>query len=374
MHKNRWVPGIVIFASWSLFAALMALQEHYTAQVIGKPMTWAYTFRAEFTYAYLWAFLTPCIMWLAKRFPVDQRGWYRRAPLHVAACIAIVTVHRSAYILLVPVHSPQWQVHDLNSWLRSVMVSLDYGVLLYGIVLLIHRAVEYYARYQEGRVRASRLETRLAQAQLNALKMQLHPHFLFNTLHSISSLVNEDPEAAEAMIARFSELLRLSLENTGAEEVPLSQEVEFIERYLEIEQIRFEDRLHIHFDIDPQTLDARVPNLILQPLVENAIRHGIAENSGGRVEVRSRLVEGKLLLQVLDDGAGLAGKCLKRPGLGLSNTRARLDAIYGKEHDFVLRDASNGGAEAAIRIPFQPLIQPVGDDGSSKNQSAHSGR
>src|SRR5262249_5377631 len=160
--------------------------------------------------------------------------------------------------------------------------------------------VEYYARYQEGRVRASRLETRLAQAQLNALKMQLHPHFLFNTLHSISSLVNEDPEAAEAMIARFSELLRLSLENTGAEEVPLSQEVEFIERYLEIEQIRFEDRLHIHFDIDPQTLDARVPNLILQPLVENAIRHGIAENSGGRVEVRSRLVEGKLLLQVLD--------------------------------------------------------------------------
>ena len=373
MHKRRWVPGIVIFASWSLFAAFMALQEHYTAQVMSKPMTWAYTFRAEFTYAYLWALLTPWILWLAKRFPVDQRNWYRMAPLHAAACVLSVTVQKSAYVLLVPAYSPQWRVHDLATWLRSVTVSLDYGVLLYGIVLLVHYAVENYARCQEGRVRASKLETQLAQAQLNALKMQLHPHFLFNTLHSISTLVNEDPEAAEAMIARLSELLRLSLENTGAQEVPLSQELEFVERYLEIEQIRFEDRLRILFDVDPQTLDAQVPNLILQPLVENAIRHGIAQKPGGTVEVRASLVEGKLLLQVLDDGVGLASKCLNRPGLGLTNTRARLDAIYGKEHDFVLRNASNGGAEAAIRIPFQPLAQPVGDDGNGKNQDAHSG-
>ena len=372
MRKLRWVPGIVIFTAWSLFAGFMALQEHYTAQVMGKPMTWAYTLRAEFTYAYVWALLTPCVLWLAKRFPVDQRNWYRMAPLHAGACVLIVTVHKSAYVLLVPAFSPQWQVHDMASWMRSVMVSLDYGVLLYGIVLLIHYAVKYYARYQEGRVRSSQLEARLAEAQLTALKMQLHPHFLFNTLHSISTLVNEDPEAAEAMIARLSELLRLSLENTGAQEVPLSQELEFIERYLEIEQIRFEDRLRIHFSIDPQTLDAQVPNLILQPLVENAIRHGIAGNSGGNVEVRSSLADGRLLLQVLDDGAGLASTCLNLPGLGLSNTRARLDAIYGKEHDFVLRNASNGGAEAVIRIPFQPLAQPVDDDGNCQNQNSHS--
>src|SRR6266849_1875780 len=344
MRKLRWVPGIVIFASWSLFAAFMAVQEHYTAQVMGKPMTWAYTFRAEFTYAYLWAFLTPCILWLAKRFPVDQRNWYRAAPLHATACVLIVAVQKSAYVLLVPAYSPHWQVHDLASWLRSVVVSLDYGVLLYGIVLLIHYAVEYYARYHEGRIKGSQLETRLAQAQLNALKMQLHPHFLFNTLHSISTLVNEDPEAAEAMIARLSELLRISLENTGAQEVPLSQELEFVERYLEIEQIRFEDRLRVRFDIDPQTLDAQVPNLILQPLVENAIHHGIAGASRGCIEIRSRIMEGKLLLQVLDNGPGLSGEVVQSrsgTGLGLANTRARLDALYGKAHDFIVRSASN---------------------------------
>src|SRR5258707_5385961 len=139
------------------------------------------------------------------------------------------------------------------------------------MVLLIHYAVKYYARYQEGRVRASKLEARLAEAQLTALKMQLHPHFLFNTLHSISTLVNEDPEAAEAMIARLSELLRLSLENTGAQEVPLSKELEFVERYLEIEQIRFEYRMQIRFDIDPQTLDARVSKLILQSVDSHAL-------------------------------------------------------------------------------------------------------
>jgi len=376
MRKLRWVPGIAIFASWSLFAAFMALEEHYTAQVMGKPMTWGYTFRAEFTYAYLWALLTPCVLWLAKRFPVDQRNWYRAAPLHAAACVLIVAVQKSAYVLLVPPYSTQWRVHDLSSWLRSVMVSLDYGVLLYGIVLLIHYAVEYYARYQEGRIRASQLEARLAQAQLQALKMQLHPHFLFNTLHSISSLVQENPEAAEAMIARLSELLRLSLENTGAQEVPLSTELEFVERYLEIEQIRFCDRLQVRFDIDPQTLDAEVPNLILQPLVENAIRHGILPDCTGLIEIRSRLDGGKLLLQVIDNGPGLS--CEKPSsqsgsGVGLSNTRARLTAAYGKEHDFILRAASNGGVEAAILIPPRVPTSVIRHDGNGKNQDAHRG-
>ena len=250
--------------------------------------------------------------------------------------------------------------------------------MLYGIVLLVHYALKYYARYQEGRVRASQLETRLAQAQLQALKMQLQPHFLFNTLHSISTLVQEDPAAAEAMIARLSELLRLSLENNGVQQVPLSKELEFIESYLGIEQIRFEDRMQVRYDIDPETLDAQVPNLILQPLVENAIHHGIGGGSG-RIEIRSRHAEGKLILQVLDNGPGLGdpnASVQPGKGLGLANTRARLETLYGKAHDFVVRGASNGGVEAAILIPFEPQAGSIPHDRNrnSKNQDADRGR
>jgi two-component system LytT family sensor kinase len=376
MRKRWFVRAAVIFASWSLFALLMSVQEHYTAQVVHHPRTWGYVFRAEFVHAYVWAALTPLILWLARRFPVDHRAWYRAAPVHMVASFAIVVVQKLAYVALVPPSTPEWRIHDLASLTRYILVMMDYGILLYAMVLMIHYAVEYYTRYQEGRIRASKLETRLAQAQLQALKMQLQPHFLFNTLHSISSLVQENAEAAEAMIARLSELLRLSLENTGAQEVPLSTELEFVQHYLEIEQIRFDDRLEVRFDIDPQTLDAEVPNLILQPLVENAIRHGILPDRAGVIEIRSRLAGGKLLLQVIDNGPGLA--CEKPSsqsgsGVGLSNTRARLAAAYGKEHDFLLRAASNGGVEAVILIPTRSPSSLVHHGGNGKNQDAYRG-
>jgi two-component system, LytTR family, sensor kinase len=376
MRARWWVEWAVIFALWSLFATFMTLQAHYNQQIVGWPITWAHAFRAEFAYAYVWALLTPLILWLARRFRVDRRGWYRVALVHAFACLIIAGVQKTVYVLLVPPMRIEYQPHDLAGFTRSIILTMDYGVMLYGIVLLIHYTLEYYARYQEGRVRASQLETRLVESQLQALKMQLHPHFLFNTLHSISSLVQEDPEAAEAMIARLSELLRLSLENTGAQEVPLSKELEFVERYLEIEQIRFEDRLHVRFDIDPQTLDAHVPNLILQPLVENAIHHGIGAGRGGQIEIRSSVAEGKLHLQVMDDGIGLRGDAAPPrlgSGVGLTNTRARLEAIYGKEHNFVLRDASKGGVEAAITIPFQPHPQPDANGSHRKDSHPHSG-
>jgi len=378
--RRRWLARQAVnFLLWTLFAVYMALQEHYNALVMGQPMAWGRTFRAEFAYAYLWALLTPVIVRLANRFPVDQRGWYRTLPVHLVACALLTAVQKSVFVVLVPPMSPQWRVHDLASLVRIILVGMDYGVLLYGIVLLVHYALEYYSRYQEGRVRGSQLETRLAQAQLQALKMQLQPHFLFNTLHSISTLVQEDPAAAEAMIARLSELLRLSLENNGIQQVPLSKELEFIESYLGIEQIRFEDRMQVRFDIDPETLDAQVPNLILQPLVENAIHHGIGGGSGNQIEIRSRHAEGQLILQVLDNGPGLgdanaAGQPSK--GVGLANTRARLETLYGKAHYFVVRSASNGGVEAAISIPFEPPPGSISHDRNrnSKNQDVDCGR
>jgi two-component system LytT family sensor kinase len=364
--RRSWVAHQALnFSLWSLFAVYMTLQEHYIALIIGKPMTWWYTIRGEFVYAYLWALLTPLIVWLATRFPVDRRGWYRVVPIHVLACVLLSAVQKTILVALVPPISPEWRVHDVASLVRIILVGMDYGVMLYGIVLLVHYALKYYDHYQEGRVRASQLEARLAQAQLQALKMQLHPHFLFNTLHSISTLVQEDPAAAEMMIARLSELLRLSLENSGVQQVPLSKELEFIESYLGIEQIRFEDRMQVRFDIDPETLDAQVPNLILQPLVENAVHHGIGGGSGDRIEIRSRHADGQLILQVLDNGPGLGDPNVPiQPGkgLGLANTRARLETLYGKAHNFVVRSASNGGVEAAILIPFEPRAGSISDD------------
>ena len=377
MRNSRWITAAFIFGAWTLFAIAMAAQAHYIQQAVGHPITWSRAFRVEFVESYLWAVLTPLILWAAKRFPVDQRGWYRMAPVHLMVCLGISTAQKLVYVMVSPPESPQWQVHDLKGLARLLLATLDYSVLIYGIVLLIYYAVNYYRRYQEGRIRTSQLEAQLTQAELQALRMQLHPHFLFNTLHSISTLVRDEPDAAEAMIARLSELLRLALETAGAQLIPLHQEVEFAERYLEIEQIRFQDRLEVRFDIDSETLDAEVPNLILQPLIENAVRHGLGQCPVGRLEIRSRLSGPKLLLQVIDNGAGLGAQPLPTggsTGVGLANTRARLATIYGKEHDFVVRDASNGGVEAEILIPFRPQGQAGIHDGNHKNQDAYRGR
>src|SRR5262245_40790860 len=199
------------------------------------------------------------------------------------------------------------------------------------------------------------LETQLAQAQLQSLKMQLHPHFLFNTLHAISALMDDDVKAARRMIARLSELLRLTLENAGQQEFSLRQELDALERYLEIEQIRFQDRLTVRLAVAPETLDASVPNLILQPIVENAIRHGIApRSSAGWIEIRAERREGMVELQVIDDGPGLqpAGEEL-REGIGLTNTRARLRQLYGDEHRIEIEDAAEGGLAVKLSIPYR---------------------
>ena len=214
----------------------------------------------------------------------------------------------------------------------------------------------YYRKYRERELRALQLETRLAQAQLDALKMQLHPHFLFNTLNSISVLMSEDVVAARRMLTRMSELLRASLENVGKHEVSLREELDFLGNYLEIEQTRFHDRLAVRMQIEPGVLDARVPNLILQPLVENAIRHGVAPRAQqGLIEISAVREDGMVQLKVRDNGPGLqlsAPESLTK-GIGLSNTQARLNQLYGSHHRFELKDAPGGGLEVVIAIPFR---------------------
>jgi LytS/YehU family sensor histidine kinase len=234
-------------------------------------------------------------------------------------------------------------------------------------------AFHFYERYQEGVLHASQLQAQLAQAELQALKMQLHPHFLFNTLHSISALMHEDVEAADKMVARLGEFLRMTLKNSGAPEITLGEEVKFLECYLDIERLRFEDRLSVEFAIEPTTLSAKVPNLILQPVVENAIRHGIAPLTGpGKLFIRARRLNGNLILEVEDNGPGLVPdapgqahsnegnglpknglKPEKDGGLGLANTRGRLERFYGDAHHMRLQNGRSGGLLVTLQIPLQ---------------------
>ena len=213
---------------------------------------------------------------------------------------------------------------------------------------------------------AAQLETQLARAQLDALRTQLHPHFLFNTLNTISVLMREDVATANRMLLRLSELLRLALKNAGTHEVSLRQEMEFLRSYLEIERTRFQHRLKVQTEIDPEALDALVPNLILQPLVENAIRHGVAPRpTQSTIEIRALRRNGRVELRVRDDGPGIdeMRKEAAAGGIGLSNTRARLDKLYGAAHSFQLSPADGGGTQVTITIPFHPA------DGSEESSS-----
>ena len=252
------------------------------------------------------------------------------------------------------------------------------GLIIYWMILFGGQVIDYNRRLREEELRASLLQSQLAMAQLQALKMQLHPHFLFNTLHAISALVGKNPEAADKMIARLSDLLRMSLESDGAQEVLLEQELEFLQGYLDIQKTRFGDRLSVVMDIDADVLHALVPNMILQPLVENAIKHGIApRSSGGNIAITVSRRDGFLNIQIEDDGPGLPSQAASGItfGVGLSNTRARLEQLYRGAHRFELSNAAEGGLLVELEVPFRTSVQEDDDESRTRqNQGDHSGR
>jgi len=237
------------------------------------------------------------------------------------------------------------------------------GLVVYWLIFGIVRGLDYYVRYRAGELRAANLQTRLVRSQLDALRTQLHPHFLFNTLNSISVLMRKDVDAADRMLVQLSSLLRVTLSANDAHEIPLEQELEILERYLEIEKIRFEDRLTVRMDVDPALRDALVPQLLLQPLVENAIRHGISEReAAGVVEIRAERSDGIVRLEVRDNGPGMRAPSPNRgEGVGLSNLRARLEHLYGAHASLVTRDADGGGAIVVAAVPFHTESAVDGD-------------
>jgi len=348
MWRRRWLQWALTFLGWTCIALFFASQTYLSYKYSGGEAHWRIVLEINLCQWYVWGLLAPGIIWLARRFPLERGRLASSLGIHLAAGVGVALV--------------KWQLdnllrHYVLGFERSTSLILVFhqSLVTYWLLVGATQAYLYYQRYRQGELRAAQLGTQLAQAQLQALRMQLHPHFLFNTLNAISTLVHNDPEAADRMIARLSELLRLTLENVGVQEVPLAQELEFLERYLEIERTRFADRLIVRTEIAAEALDALTPYLILQPLVENAIRHGIATRSlAGCIVVSARRDGRMLVLEVRDDGPGMAcGEGASKDGVGISSTRARLEKLYGSAQRFELRNAERGGVVATLAFPFR---------------------
>jgi LytS/YehU family sensor histidine kinase len=292
---------------------------------------------------------------LGRRFRPEPGRWAGPLAVHAAASVAITGAVIAITELALSAFLHERSSPPLASMAFSLRVNFHGLFPTYWAVLGGFFLFDYYARYRDRELRAAQLEARLAETRLQALRMQLQPHFLFNTLHSISSLMYTDVDAAEEMVTRLGDFLRLTLESAGAAEVPLRTELEFSRRYLEIERTRFEERLQVRFAVAEECLSSLVPTLILQPLVENAIRHGIdRRREGGTVEVAAFRADGTLVLRVANDGASDAAEAEgARAPVGLANTRERLRGLYGPGGDLRLEHRPDGGAVATVVLPFR---------------------
>ncbi len=345
-----------LFAIWTVYGVLSAWQTHYWYSFTKMPVSWPESLRDEVPYAYLWALCTPLVLWLAGRFRIERNHLVRNLTIHVFVMTVLIALIKTVYDAAVMPPASAFREFTWSRWIRSIEYTFDTGTLIYWVIILVEHSFVYHRRYQQGLVNASGLQVKLAQAQLRALKMQLHPHFLFNTLHTIAALVQEDPDLAERTISRLSELLRLFLTNSTVHEVPLGEELRILDLYLEIERTRFEDRLSVLFDVPAELREAMVPNLILQPLVENSIRHGLGRRSApGYISVSAEKYGDTLMLRVADNGVGLhgAGAHSGQTGLGLAITRDRLATLYGNRQSLLLLDVPNGGTETRITLPYR---------------------
>jgi two-component system LytT family sensor kinase len=344
-----WKRWLAYLAAWTFVGFFFASQTYLSYKYSGGSPHLGAILKFTLSEWYIWALLAPGIIWLSRKLPFEREHRARNLGIHVAASVAAAVLHWSFnnlcrhYVLRFP-------------GTMSLAYAFHSSVVTYWILAGATWGYDYYVRYRQGELRAAQLSVQLAQAQLQALRTQLHPHFLFNTLNAISALVHRDPEAADRMVARLSDLLRLTIEGIGVQEVPLAKEIDFLKRYLEIEQTRFADRLTVEMRIAPEALTASTPYLILQPLVENAIRHGIAPRSQpGRVAICAQRENGFLVLEVSDNGAGLAPGLTApaRLGVGLSSTRARLEKLYGERQHFEMKNGPHGGFVVTLTIPFQ---------------------
>jgi LytS/YehU family sensor histidine kinase len=351
---------LLFVAAWTVIALVFATVS-YAASLSEGNRSFGFVSALEFNLVlfYFWAALSLLIFWFSRRFPIEIRPVNSgNLLLHIPVVLILAVGHQVIHLTTLWLILPRLRklYPTLVACFRSYFGFGFYIDLIIATLIVIGvHALLYYRRFQAGQLEQAALKAQLAQAQLRALKMQLHPHFLFNTLHSISSLVLEDPPKANSMIARLGDFLRLTLDHSDQQLVTLKEETEFVRCYLEIEQVRFGDRLDVQFQIDPATLSAEVPHLILQPVVENAIQHAIAPRATpGRITITARHVGELLQLEVKDTGPGQAKTTNSQAphGMGLSNVRARLERLYGNDFKFELNEGGEEGIAVLMQIPF----------------------
>jgi len=371
VERRSFIPAPTLFVIATAFGISSTIQAYWMSRLELHPnMMQNAVLRLlalNLVYWYIPALLAPIVMAFALRHPFDRAHWPRQLATHVVGALSYSVVHTMIMtglrVLLMmgkerPPNFPGW-----GNWiLLSYLTQLDWLLMTYLFLIGLAYALAYRRESESRALNAAQLETRLIEAQLQSLQRQLHPHFLFNTLNTISGLIRTDPDGADVMIDRLGDLLRMTLHKSGIQEVSLKEELDVLQKYVEIERTRFGNRLNVEMHVQPETLDAQVPSLVLQPLVENAIRHGIAPNARpGWLAVHAEREGEELVLQVLDSGDGLPPDRLMalNRGVGLDNTRARLAHLYRERFEFTFSNLERGFC-VTIRIPFE-VETPAGE-------------
>jgi two-component system, LytTR family, sensor kinase len=363
-----WVGSI-----WTAFGLVDGMQTVFMMRAEGMHHAWLYLLAITIVSWLPWALATPAIMRLGERFPpVGFQPWIK-LPIHLAACAAVGFIFSAWTVALELLFNPFADItaktpaananfaEFVPMWLHKFSNGILPFLILYATTLAVSYALESRARLARQQTETARLNELLSKAQLDALRRQIEPHFLFNTLNAIAGLVRESRnDDAVTMIAGLSDFLRRVLDGSAQQQVPLAEEMEFAQRYLDIQKVRFVDRLTLTVDVPPDLLTARVPVLILQPMVENAIKHGIAKRAqGGAVKIAAARSNGMLTLRVYNDGPGLPANWEQgSPGIGVANTRTRLASLYGDAFEMDLRNQPPDGVEASVSVPYRVGAAP----------------
>ncbi len=364
-----WVATLL-----GLVSSMLAWQLTATLDRPGTYFRWLVVLNCAYWYS--WAPFTPPIVWLSQRFRFERQGLLRALAVHLPAVVFFSLAHIAA------MQAAQWwlvtsDAGEFRWWSaaqRAALLNFDWEMMTYWAIVGLSHALLYYRESRDRALWTAQLETRLVEAQLMTLQQQLHPHFLFNTLHAVSTLMHRDVAAADRTLTRLADLLRLTLERLGEQEVTLASELEFLRKYLDIERMRFADRLVVRFDISPDAEEAFVPTLLLQPLVENAIKHGVARKPGpGQIDVMARREQDKLRIEIRDNGVGLSEDALTalHKGIGVSTTRARLQHQFGADFRFEFHRLARGVAVVVV-VPWRVKgsERPRGADVASRISTA----